>query len=386
MFGVAKVANAKAANSVLADAQPARMQNLNATNQIPPTPGDTLSSGEWMAAVLACVPRDLLAGPGAQRLIDWARALPDSVNENVFLLELALGEQQASADLSIWAVPHTAFGDYLVTQGEASDANPQSRGLCNYLKEVGHEGSFLARWLAYAMLEYDLTNNQENALPTPGVFLGSRINFPKQKAASDHSRWRHGNAGVMVAAICHAVGWEEVEQENHVFQRLCGLLPASAWSAQIGAMPQRTPRAIRSVIRMPAREVPSFLSRASWSGPFELVENLVEEIEMFDLKASLTFDVNHNGLLPRIGFELFIASRWKSPPQLWFPFLRRLRELGLCLGDKERALRDWPRRDLLFLQSGTRKLLSGINHIKLVIDGGSVSAKAYTMMKLLPVK
>ena len=339
-----------------------------------------------MAAALACVPRDLLDGPGAQRLIDCARALPDSANENVFLFELPLGDRQASADLSIWAVPNTPFGNWLVARGEAGDASPASRGLSSYLKDVGREGSFLARWLAYAMLEYDLADAEENAVPEPGVFLGSRMDIPKERPADRHSRWRHGNPGVMAAAICHAVGWQENEQESNALQTLCGLLPASAWSAQVGAMPRRIPRAIRSVVRLPAREVPSFLFRAAWPGPSGLVEKLLEEFSAFNLKVSLAFDVNHNGLLPRIGFELFIAARWKSPPQVWYPFLRRLRKLGLCLAEKERGLRQWPRRDLLFLESGARKLLSGINHVKLVIAGGRASAKAYAMMKLLPVK
>ena len=345
-----------------------------------------LSSGDWMAAAVSCIPSALLDGAGAQRLIRCARALPAAAGDDVFLFEFRLGEPEPAADLSLWAVPHTAFADWLVARGDAEGASPASRGLARYLREIGRPDSFLGRWLAYAMLEYDLAGAHGENLPTPGVFLGSRIRKPADAPDPASVRWRHGNPGLMTAAICLAAGWEENDRDRRHVQLLCDLLPRLAYSAQLGAMPGREPRAIRLISRLPASEVPDYLARAGWPGPADLATEVAAEAASFDLKVSLALDVNESGVLPRIGFELYVADGWKSPPPLWNPFLKRLLALDICLPEKETGLRRWPRRELLFLADGARRLLSGLNHIKLVISDGRLSAKAYTMMKLLPVQ
>ena len=337
-----------------------------------------------MATATRCVPKALLDGVGAERLIDCVRALPDAAGDQVFLLEFRLGEPAPAADLSLWAVPHTPFADFLVARGEADGASPAQRGLAHYLKDVGRPEGFLAQWLAYAMLEYDLADTREGELPTPGVFLGSRFDNPAARAANDAVRWRHGNPGVMIAAVCRAVGWREDCRERRQVQRACDLLPQSGYSAQVGAMPEREPRAIRLVTRLPAVTVPDYLARAAWPGSIAKVAALLEEAAAFELKVSLAIDVGAEGLLPRIGFELFLDNRWKAPPQRWHEYLKRLASHGLCLPEKEQALRHWPRRELLFQADGTRRLLSGINHVKLVVADGSIAAKAYPMMKLVP--
>ena len=345
------------------------------------------SPGDWMPAAIRCIPGALLGGAGERRLMRCVRSLPPSAGEKGLLFEVRLGERERAADLALWAMPHTEFAGWLVARGEADGASPASRGLARYLGEVGRPDSFLARWLAYAGLEYDLSAagvGGEN-LPMPGVFLGSRFDdLPDGPAGGPprgSARWRHGNPGVMTAAICQAAGWEEDDRERRHVQLLCDLLPRLAFSSHVGAMPGREPRAIRLVWRLPAA-VPDWLQRAEWSGPTALAGELAAEAASFGLMVSVAFDVNESGLLPRVGLELFTGNSWRAPPPLWYPYLGRLLARGLCLPEKERGLRLWPRRELLFTPGGARRLLSGISHLKLVISGGSVSAKAYPMMAL----
>ena len=195
------------------------------------------------------------AGRSRGATVDSFRAgLAPAAGDEVFLFEFRLDEPEPAADLSLWAVPHRSFAEYLVERGEADGASSTSRGLARYLVETGREDSFLARWLAYAMLEYDLADGADGAgeAPTPGVFLGSRFDNPANRPTHGFVRWRHGNPGVMTAAICQAVGWEENDRERRHVQTLCDLLPQSAYSAQVGAMPGRESRAIRLVARLPA--------------------------------------------------------------------------------------------------------------------------------------
>ena len=341
------------------------------------------SSAEWLDGTLRCVPGALLDAAAARRMIGFARTLPESAGDELVMLEFRLGEAKPTADLAVQAEPHTPFADYLVARGEAEGASPASRGLARYLRDVGRPDSFLARWLGYVMLEYDLADAGGGAPPDPGVFLGSRVNRPGAGAERGFVRWRHGNPGVMTAAVCHAVGWEEVGRERREVQRVCDLLPRSGYSRHVGAMPGREPRAIRLIVGLPAEAVPGFLANAGWPGRLDLAGDLMAEAVAFDLEVTVSLDIGADGLRPGLGFELLVRDGWKAPPRLWRPFLKRLLDLGLCLPEKERALRRWPRYELLYLTSGARWLLSGLNHVKLAIADGSVSAKAYPMVKLV---
>ena len=303
------------------------------------------SSAEWLDGTLRCVPRALLDAAAARRLLGFARTLPESAGDELVMFEFRLGERSRAADMAVSAVPHTPFADWLGERGEAEGASPLSRGLARYLGDVGRPGSFLARWLGFVMLEYDLADAGGGEPSAPGVFLGSRVNVPGGGGGRAFVRWRHGNPGVMTAAVCHAVGWEEVDRERREVQRVCDLLPRPGYSRHVGAMPGREPRAIRLIVGLPADAVP--------------------------------------GYLPGLGFELSVLAGWKAPHRRWRPFLKRVLDLGLCLPEKEHALQRWPRYELLYLASGNRWLLSGLNHVKLAIADGSVSAKAYPMVKLV---
>ena len=341
-----------------------------------------------MPAAVGCIPGALLGGAGERRLLRCVRALPPSAGEEGLLLEFRLGERERAADLGLWALPHTEFGDWLVARGEAEGASPASRGLARYLREAERPDSPLARrWLACAGLEYDLAAAGVGGEdpPAPGVFLrslaGRQRRGPGREPGRGLARWRHGDpGGAMTAAICRLAGWDEDDRERRHVRLLCDLLPPSAYPSHVGAMPGREPRAIRLIWRLPAAAVPDYLERAGWPGPTALAGELAAEAASFDLKVSLALDVNENGLLPRIGLELFIRNGWRAPPPLWYPYLERLLARGLCRPEKGSALRGWPRRLLLFTSGDARRLLSGISHMKLVISGASVSAKAYTMM------
>ena len=344
---------------------------------------DPPSSAEWLDGTLRCVPSALVDAAAARRLLGFARTLPESAGDELVMFEFRLGEAKPTADLAVQAEPHTAFADYLVARGEAEGASPASRGLARYLRDIGRPESFLARWLGYVMLEYDLADAGGGKPLVPGVFLGSRINLPAVGAERGFVRWRHGNPGVMTAAVCHAVGWEEVDRERREVQRVCDLLPWPGYSRHVGAMPGREPRAIRLIVGLPAEAVPGYLASAGWPGRLDLAGELLAEAVAFDLEVMVALDVGADGLLPGLGFELLVRRGWKAPAPLWRPFLKRLLALGLCLPEKERALRSWPRFELLYLASGAQWLLSGLNHVKLSIADGSVSAKAYPMVKLV---
>ena len=347
---------------------------------------DRSAPADWITAISTCIPDALLDGAGAERVIRCASTLPACAADTGLGFEFRLGSPEPDGDMYIVANPHTPFGEHLVGVGEADGATPASRGLSRYLREVGRRDSFLSRWLKYAVLEYDLHGATGDTPPAPGIFLEShdREDADPLVASSPRQHLRHGNPGLLTSAICFAAGWEEDDRERGFVESLFGLLPRSARSAHVGAFPGREPRAIRLVIGMPPDEAPGYLHRAGWTGSTADLPDLMEGMKASGLRrVGLSIDVGPDGLAPRIGFELFISAGWYRLPQRWSKLISWLADHGLCLPEKERALRHWPRRELLFLDRGTRRMLSGLNHFKLVVTGDSVQAKAYAGMELI---
>ena len=59
-------------------------------------------------------------------------------------------------------------------------------------------------------------------------------------------------------------------------------------------------------------------------------------------------------------------------------------EQGWCTRAKAAALLSWPAEDYLLTDGGVHQLLTGINHLKLVLHGDRFAAKAYMGAFLLP--
>ena len=69
----------------------------------------------------------------------------------------------------------------------------------------------------------------------------------------------------------------------------------------------------------------------------------------------------------------------------WWPVIDVLVQTGLCLPRKARGLRRWPGKETVFRGRRAFLLYRGINHIKIVLDGPAVHAKAYVGMTCVPV-
>ena len=59
-------------------------------------------------------------------------------------------------------------------------------------------------------------------------------------------------------------------------------------------------------------------------------------------------------------------------------------EQDWCTRAKAAALLSWPTGDYLLTEDGVHQLLTGINHLKLVLYGDRIAAKAYMGAFLLP--
>ncbi len=155
---------------------------------------------------------------------------------------------------------------------------------------------------------------------------------------------------------------------NHVFKNL----PKGASVKQVGTMTSRGELSImRLVILFPSWEaIPDGLLAIGWTGDATQLREAIEPWKETQ-RIAVNIDLGENGVLPKIGIEVF--SRWRHPV-LVDRFITRLEAAGLCLPSKGEALRRWIR----FRPDGAPFIQTLINYFKLNYRDGKISeVKAY---------
>ena len=202
---------------------------------------------------------------------------------------------------------------------------------------------------------------------------------------STRKREKLGNPGVLTAAICAAVGWEEDIAERRVVESLFEALPMDAECSHAGAFPSRKPRSLRLIFSIPFDDCAAFLADICWGGKesIDRFQRIISETSTMISHVSLACDVTAAGLSRRMGLELFLNKTWGTTnAQDWLPFLDYVHRNGLGRPGKIGALKRWPRQQLIFCGNEVVSFFSGINHFKVVFFDESVQVKSYMGAKL----
>ena len=171
--------------------------------------------------------------------------------------------------------------------------------------------------------------------------------------------------------------------------RALAALPPGARVAHVGALPSRTPRAVRLVVQEIGRgEIGGVLERLGMPGSIRPVTEILTGLEDVLPRFRLAVDVTAAGLLPRIGVELYLAGSWTESPDSWLrtgrgdwrPVVERLARRGQCLPAKAQGLLEWCALDKMYDRRGVFLVYKGMNHVKLTVTDAGVDAKAYAGM------
>jgi hypothetical protein len=149
-------------------------------------------------------------------------------------------------------------------------------------------------------------------------------------------------------------------------------LPEKAFIKQIGTMTSRGELDImRLVILFPSWEsIFPGLTAIGWQGDTAELASALEPWKESQ-KIAVNIDLGADGVLPKIGIEVF--SRWRHP-LIVDKFIMRLEDAGLCLPEKGEALRRWIR----FRPDADPFRQTLINYFKLNYKDGKITeAKAY---------
>ena len=330
-------------------------------------------------------PPELLDSGGWERLLDRARRLPRSVLDSHFGFEFHLAEPAADADLCVVALPGSDLSRHYIAEGAHAEPGSPAAALAAGLREqTANPDSYLARAVAAVVLEYDLAGPApRRPPPAPGIF------FAPQTAASGPRAGcpEHRDPAGLLAALAATVGWSGHEEVLGTVERLFAALPERGYVFQAGALPARSPRAFRIVVAGVAKEeVPTLLERVGWSGPTAAATDVIASTGDLVAYVLVSMDVTARGPGPRLGLELYRATRWFEVDRRgWRPFIARIEECGWCLPAKAEGLRRWPGTERLLGNGEIHLVRQGINHVKVVIERGARTvAKAYVGMSVRP--
>ncbi len=351
----------------------------------PRPPGGAAVGGGVVAELLRpLIPRALLDGAGWDRLLAVVAELPDAGLGRPLGCEFRLGEETPAADLFVVVRPGSPPARHYVRKGEAAPPGSAAAALGRFLARLAPTDSALRADVAGTMLEYDLVAppaGAEASDSAPGVFF----KLPPASAAAlrDHPQ------RPPIAALMSAVGWTGAGELQRAAARALAALPPPAWVAHVGALPSRTPRAVRLVIQELGRgALAGVLERWGRREAIGPAAEVLSHCEDLLPRFRLAVDVAAAGVLPRLGFELYRAGSWSDALDSWLstgrvdwaPVTELLARRGWCLPAKAQALPEWCALDKMFDPRGVFVVYKGINHVKLTLTDAGVAAKAYAGM------
>ncbi|MBE6095987.1 MAG: hypothetical protein E7199_11140 [Schwartzia succinivorans] len=185
-------------------------------------------------------------------------------------------------------------------------------------------------------------------------------------------KFAHQDAAAWDAFLPPFLGDDRAKKLRAPLERVMENLPKGANFKQIGTMTSRGELDVmRLVIMFPGWEtIPDGLAAIGWQGDTAALREALAPWRETE-KIAVNIDLGENGVLPKIGVEVF--SRWRHP-LLVDMFITRLEEAGLCLSSKAEALRRWIR----IRPDGDPFIQTLIAYFKLNYrDGKIAEAKAY---------
>lgn len=332
------------------------------------------------------IPESLLAGRGWDRLLQRVGDLPVAAAVSLCGFEMKLDDPAPTADFSVAVNPGPVARHYIANSKRASATSTEA-----WLGEYLSNWSKLDDWL---MLAYDIVDVPDGRQAAPAAYLRSGAALSAGGALFEPD-WLAATLGVIPGR--NEAKPATAKPELRALTRAFAVLPSTAAVVFAAVAPEREPKSIRLVVaELPTSQIESFLDRLEWPGSIPAVRRLLSEMRDVSDRFMIAFDVTANGALPRLGFEMYpntasagyrvLLSSWLTTTQAdWERMIDRLVEMELCLPTKAEGLLSWPKRNKLYGDNGAYHLSMGINHVKMVIDGERLQAKAYAGLQCYPL-
>ena len=339
---------------------------------------ESASFADVLSLTRAVLPAALIDDRGGDRLMARAGGLPSSAADAMFGFECRLDDPEASADLLLSVPPDMPFADALVRDRACGVSG--ATYLARLLSELRQANSRFAATVDLVALEYDMTGVKD--FPAPGIFL---------RSAADSG---YADAGLLTSTIALATGWSETPTERNAVSRILAALPPGAAIRWAGAFPDRTPRAVRLLVRALGDAGAEFLTRIGWTGDTSAIDRIVSAFRACGVDNHvLALDIVEGRVSRRLGLEF---SRPERIGGSWKEALDMMSRERWCLPGKADALGLATVSERIFSRAGVSELHCGVHHVKLAFSpsrergglpsGGPVAgAKGYVACVLRPL-
>ena len=348
----------------------------------PATDAESATFHDILPKIRGLIARSLLDGAAWDRLLNRTGDLPAWWPGSYFGFEFRLGDATPAADFFVGMLLNGPLVREYVRRGEATKPSSAEASFARFLAESSWGNARWTELFSFAGLECDIAEVPRGRRPAPGVFL-------KLRGVPQTDRGRV--PGLVSEAIAGAVGWRNDARERRALERAFAALPPGGEVGYVGALPDRSRRAIRVIARgIGEPDLSAFLERLAWPGPADRVAEVLAELRDVSPHFRVAFDVTARGVLPRLGLEMGALKPTGQQVHLhewlhterrdWVPLVTRVAENGWCLPAKAHGLLAYPGQQMLWDTTGMSLAYKGINHIKISIDDGGVSAKGYVGM------
>ena len=348
----------------------------------PATDAEAATFHDILPKIRGLIARSLLDDAAWDRLLDRTGDLPAWWSGSYFGFEFRLGDKTPAADFFVGMLLNGPLVREYIRRGEATKPSSAEASFARFLAESSRANARWADLFSFAGLECDIAEVPRDRHPAPGVFLRLR-----RVPQTDRGRV----PGLVSEAIAEAVGWRSDERERRMLERAFAALPPGGEVGYVGALPDRSLRAIRVIAQgIGEPNLSAFLERLGWPGPADRVAEVLSELRDVSPHFRVAFDVTARGLLPRLGLEMGALKptgqqvqdrEWlHTEHRDWVPLVTRVAEKGWCLPAKAHGLLAYPGQQMLWDTMEMSLAYKGINHIKISIDDGGVSAKGYVGM------
>lgn len=336
--------------------------------------------GAILDALARVISPALIDDAGWASLRDVVQGLPVDPGTG-FGFELRLADTAAETDFYITLPRGSSLGDHYIRLGECSSPGSAQAVLGDRLASLDAG----APWADILCVEFDSASGPPGAPPGLFVRIGSDLAENGAAGAAD--------ARTVADWLAGAVGWQLAVGEGRALRRAFDAVAAAGSSVDcLGIMPGRAVRAfkVNSQAIEPGRAL-HLLERLRWKGPADEVAAFLARFEGLFRSLRLAIGVTADGVLPRVGLELFQGepgSLTQPGAGEWPSFLAGLCENGLCLPQKLDGLLAWPGRELVFCGEDTFGVMTGIAHVKVSFEerdgGAAIKVKAYPAAGYLP--
>ena len=337
------------------------------------------SFGELLGELQSLFPPALVAGDGWERLLALASHLPVHVTDRRFGFEFDLLDPDPAADFCVVPSPGTRLAEFYVRRGELAPPTSAEAALGAFLADSHPEArtprGLLAQGEGGVILEYDLVGTSSGQPAVPGIFI-----VPLNPQDDSSTEGLFGAPERLADALWAVAGWTPDEGILRQVQRMYRAMAPHARVSQAGILPGRPQRAIRLILRVESGEdAVAVLERLEWAGSLADVAAVYDSLsELMSPGLGLSVDVTPEGASRRLGLEFGRPTAWHELDRTgWNPLIDRLADEGWCLPEKALGLKAWSRMEQAFDRDGVCRILQSINHVKVVLDGGTTTAKAY---------